>query len=176
VAEAAIAAGAEIINDVTGLEGDAEMINVARKSNAGICAMHMQGTPRTMQDDPVYENVVADILAYLKQRRDWLVEQGIKRERICLDPGIGFGKSHEHNLHLLSEAETFHETDCPILVGHSRKGFVKKFSGDDSKQRLAGTLAVSLLLARAQIQVLRVHDVLETRHGLLMQQAIRDRR
>ncbi len=174
VALAAVNAGAEIINDVTGLEGDPAMIDVAVQTSAGICAMHMQGTPQTMQDDPRYEDVVADILGYLAQRRDWLIEQGVQRDRICLDPGIGFGKSHEHNLTLLAHVARFHETGCPILVGHSRKGFIKKYSHDETAARIPGTLAVSLNLARAGIQVIRVHDVLETRQGLLMQQAIHD--
>ena len=174
VALAAVNAGAEIINDVTGLEGDPAMIDVAVQTSAGICAMHMQGTPQTMQDDPRYEDVVAEILGYLAQRRDWLIEQGVQRDRICLDPGIGFGKSHEHNLTLLAHVARFHETGCPILVGHSRKGFIKKYSHDETAARIPGTLAASLNLARAGIQVIRVHDVLETRQGLLMQQAIGD--
>lgn len=174
VAEAALAAGAEIINDVTGLEGDPRMVEVAIASDAGVCAMHMQGNPQTMQDDPTYEAVVDEIIGYLMQRRDWLIEQGVSRDRICLDPGIGFGKTHQHNLELIAQVDRFHVTDCPILVGHSRKGFIKKFSHDESAERVAGTLAVSLGLARAQIQIIRVHDVLETRQGLWMQQAIAD--
>jgi dihydropteroate synthase len=174
VAEAALAAGAEIINDVTGLEGDPRMIEVAVSSGAGICAMHMQGNPQTMQDNPTYEAVVDEIIGYLLQRRDWLIDQGVTRDRICLDPGIGFGKTHQHNLDLIAQVDRFHATDCPILVGHSRKGFIKKFSHDESAERVAGTLAVSLGLARARIQVIRVHDVLETRQGLRMQQAVAD--
>ena len=173
VASAALQAGAEIINDVTGLEGDPAMITFAKATSAGICAMHMQGTPQTMQDNPSYEDVVDDILDYLNQRRDWLLQQGIDQARICLDPGIGFGKSHQHNLQLVARIKRFHETGCPILVGHSRKGFIKKFSEDESSERVPGTLAVSLILATAGIQVIRVHDVLETRQGLLMQQAVR---
>jgi len=172
VAEAAMAAGAEIINDVTGLQGDPQMIDVATQTQAGICAMHMQGTPQSMQDDPQYDDVVNDILAYLIQRRDWLIQRGVDPARICLDPGIGFGKTHQHNLDLLGCVRRFHETGCPILVGHSRKGFVKKFSKDESPEQLAGTLAVSLLLARAGVQILRVHDVLPTMQALRMQCAI----
>lgn len=172
VARAALDAGAEIINDVTGLQGDQAMIEVALQSGAGICAMHMQGTPQSMQDNPQYEDVVEEILRYLIGRRDWLLEQGVDQQRICLDPGIGFGKTHEHNLRLLANIERFHEAGQPLLVGHSRKGFVKKFSEDESPERIPGTLAVSLLLARKGIQVVRVHDVRETRQGLLMQRAI----
>src|SRR6185436_13784434 len=101
VARAAIAAGAEIINDVTGLTGDPAMIAVAKETQAGVCAMHMQGTPQTMQDNPTYTDIVAEIHDYLRQRRDALLTAGIERERICLDPGIGFGKTHEHNATLM---------------------------------------------------------------------------
>lgn len=171
VARQAIDSGAQIINDVTGLQ-DPEMVRVAVESGAGVCAMHMQGTPQTMQDKPQYENVVHEILDYLMQRKQQLIQHGIQPERICLDPGIGFGKTHQHNLELLAKVQRFHETDCPILVGHSRKGFIKKFSDDQTPQRVPGTLAVSLWLAQAGVQVIRVHDVLETRQALQMQQAI----
>ena len=126
VAAQAIAAGAEIINDVTGLEGDPEMVRVAVESGAAVCAMHMQGTPQTMQVAPRYDNVVAEIHGYLRRRRDALVAAGIPLERICLDPGIGFGKTHEHNLALLAAAGRFLDLGAPILVGHSRKGFIGK--------------------------------------------------
>ncbi len=171
VARQAIDSGAQIINDVTGLQ-DPEMVRVAVESGAGVCAMHMQGTPQTMQDKPQYENVVHEILDYLMQRKQQLVQHGIQPERICLDPGIGFGKTHQQNLELLAKVQRFHETDCPILVGHSRKGFIKKFSDDQTPQRVPGTLAVSLWLAQAGVQIIRVHDVLETRQALQMQQAI----
>lgn len=162
VAEAAIAAGAEIINDITGLEGDVEMIEVAARTGAGICAMHMQGTPQTMQDDPTYENVTEDILKYLHQRKRWLAGQGVAPEKICLDPGIGFGKTHAHNLQLIKDADRFHETGCPILVGHSRKGFIGKLLGDKQADRDAGTLGLSVLLATKGIQIIRVHEVQRT--------------
>ena len=126
VAERAIDAGAEIINDVTGLEGDPAMVGVAVASGAGVCAMHMQGTPKTMQIDPRYDDVVAEILGYLAARRDALLAAGVGFDRICLDPGIGFGKTHAHNLELVARAEAFLDLGTPILVGHSRKGFVGK--------------------------------------------------
>jgi dihydropteroate synthase len=166
VAEAAIGLGAEIINDVSGLESDPEMISIAVRSGAGVCAMHMQGTPQTMQDNPTYEDVVQDIFGYLMQRKAWLMNQGILRERICLDPGIGFGKSHEHNLQLLRNAERFHQTGQPILVGHSRKGFIAKLLGNKDVDRTHGTVAVSLALALQKIQVLRVHDVAAHKQAL----------
>ena len=162
VAERALALGVEVINDVMGLEGDPDMLRVARENGAGICAMHMQGTPQTMQDSPTYENVVGEIYEYLRLRRDHLLENGIEGARICLDPGIGFGKLHTHNLELVRSVADFHQLNCPVLVGHSRKGFIAKELGDPEKNRMAGTLGVTLALARQGVQLLRVHDVAET--------------
>lgn len=162
IATRAVEVGAEIINDVTGLEGDPNMVRVARDSKAGVCAMHMRGTPQTMQDDPAYEDVVQEIGDYLRQRLEFLTHEGIERERICLDPGIGFGKLHCHNLDLIRSVDRFHELGCPLLVGHSRKGFIAKQLGNAEKNRMAGTLGVSLALAQQGVQVLRVHDVAET--------------
>ncbi len=114
VARAAIELGAEIINDVTGLQGDPEMLALAAETHAGVCAMHMQGTPQTMQDNPQYENVVEDIFQYLSQRDQQLLAAGIDASRICLDPGVGFGKTHEHNIALLRRAERFLELAGPF--------------------------------------------------------------
>jgi len=171
VANESIQAGAEIINDVTGLEGDPEMLGVAVETQAGVCAMHMQGSPQTMQDDPHYEDVVAEIYAYLQQRRDRLLAAGISQDRICLDPGIGFGKKQQHNLELLQRCSEFHTLGCPLLVGHSRKGFImkqlgEKLGNDENEKnvnRLSGGLGVSMALARYGVQVVRVHDVAATR-------------
>ncbi len=162
VAQAAIDAGAEIINDVTGLQGDPEMLNVAQKTGAGVCAMHMRGTPQTMQDNPHYHDVVREIHDYLAQRKSHLLESGIELEKICLDPGIGFGKTHQHNLDLLANCEQFLNLGCPILIGHSRKGFIGKIIGDKTANRDSGTLAITLLLAQKGIQIIRVHEVAET--------------
>jgi dihydropteroate synthase len=162
VAREAIAAGAEIVNDVTGLQGDPDMQSVVAESNVGLCVMHMQGTPQTMQDSPHYENVVEEIYDYLQQRDQQLVQFGIDPKRICLDPGLGFGKTTAHNLELLSKADRFLELGRPILIGHSRKGFVGKIIGDARRDRDAGTLGISLALVSKGIQVLRVHDVAST--------------
>ncbi len=171
VAAEAVAAGAEIINDVTGLEGDPAMPTLARETGAGVCAMHMQGTPQTMQDDPQYAAVVEDIFAYLRDRRNALLAHGLDRARICLDPGIGFGKTHEHNLTLLAHCGRYHDLGCPLLVGHSRKGFIGKVLGDKQADRTAGTIGVALALARQGVQVIRVHDVLPVRQALLLFEA-----
>ena len=168
VAQAALDAGAEIINDVTGLTGDREMIEVAEVSQAGICAMHMQGTPQTMQDNPTYTDIVAEIHDYLRHRRDALLAAGIDRERICLDPGIGFGKTHEHNVTLMANCHRFHDLGQPLLVGHSRKGFIGRLLGDKEAPRLFGTLGSALALASQGVQVIRVHDVRPLREALTL--------
>ncbi len=159
VARQAIDCGAQIVNDVTGLEGDSKMAAVVLQSGVGLCAMHMQGTPQTMQDDPVYEHVVEEIARYLLHRRDALEALGIARARICLDPGIGFGKTHQHNLTLLAHCGQFLQLSCPVLVGHSRKGFIAKVLGDRQIDRTAATIGVALSLAAQQVHVIRVHDV-----------------
>ena len=171
VAREALAAGAQIINDVTGLEGDSEMIRVARESQAGVCAMHMRGTPRTMQDDPRYDDVVAEIHAYLAARRDALLAQGLDLDRICLDPGIGFGKTHQHSLTLMSNCERFHDLGCPLLIGHSRKSFINHVLRDKQADRTWGTVGVTLALALRRIQILRVHDVRPMRDALRLFEA-----
>jgi dihydropteroate synthase len=162
VAQRAIEAGAQIINDVTGLEGDPDMIKVALKTGAGVCAMHMRGTPQTMQDDPDYQNVVREIHGYLVGRKIALLDAGIELSKICLDPGIGFGKSHSHNLELIANCQQYHDLNCPILIGHSRKGFIGKIIGDKTAPRDAATRAITILLAQKGIQVVRVHEVAET--------------
>jgi dihydropteroate synthase len=165
IAERAVAAGAEIINDVTGLVGDPDMVRVAVASGAAVCAMHMQGTPATMQVDPRYDDVVADIHAYLRMRSDALVAAGIPVERICLDPGIGFGKTHAHNMALLAHADRFLDLGVPILVGHSRKGFIGKLLEQrlgrpaTEADRDAGTAGAACRLAALGVQVIRVHAV-----------------
>lgn len=166
VAKAAIAAGAEIINDVTGLEGDPEMLGVALDSGAGVCAMHMQGTPQTMQDSPQYGDVVTEILGYLRGRKEFLLSAGMEASKICLDPGIGFGKTHEHNIELLSRADEFLALDSPILIGHSRKGFIGKLIGDKEANRDCGTLAITLLMASKGMHIVRIHEVAATRRAL----------
>ncbi len=165
VAARAVELGAEIINDVTGLEGDPDMLRVALDSRAGICAMHMLGTPQTMQIDPRYDDVVRDIHVYLEQRRDSLLAAGIPLNRICLDPGIGFGKTHAHNLELMARAGEFLDLGVPILVGHSRKGFIGKSLEQalgrpaTLEERDGGTAGSGCALAAAGVQIVRVHAV-----------------
>ena len=171
VAEAAINAGAEIVNDVTGLAGDPRMIDLVHSAGAGVCAMHMQGTPQSMQDEPTYTDVVVEIHDFLRQRRDALLAAGIERERICLDPGIGFGKTHEHNITLMARCWRFHDLGCPLLVGHSRKGFIGKLVGDKTADRTAGTIGGALALGRQGVQIIRVHDVAAVKQALILFEA-----
>lgn len=179
VAEQAIAAGAEIINDVTGLEGDPAMAELARATGVGVCAMHMRGTPQTMQLDPRYDDVVAEIHTYLAHRRDALLAAGIRLEKICLDPGIGFGKTHEHNQRLMRQAGRFLDLGCPILVGHSRKGFLSKLveqaRGREPTlaERDLATAASACSLTAQGVQVIRVHDVATVRLALAVFAATR---
>lgn len=167
VAKAAMLAGAQIINDVTGLTGDQHMLEVAQQLQAGVCAMHMLGTPQTMQEDPQYEEVVREIGEYLQQRRDALADAGIAEERICLDPGIGFGKAHQHNLTLMAKCGKYHELGCPLLVGHSRKGFLARILGDQDTDRTLATVGGALSLTAQGVQIIRVHDVRPVREALL---------
>lgn len=176
VAAEAIAAGAEIINDVTGLEHP-QMRQLAAETGVGVCAMHMQGTPQTMQDNPRYEDVVGEILKYLLAQRDALQAAGLEAERICLDPGIGFGKTLDHNLRLLQQCQIFHQTGCPVLVGHSRKGFLRKVLNRPTGEGLstdatAATLGVAISLLRRGIQVIRIHDVGAVQAALRLYQAV----
>lgn len=159
VAREAVAAGAEIINDVTGLEGDSQMASTAAEIGAAVCAMHSQGTPKTMQNDPHYGDVVQEVYQYLESRRDSLIEQGVAAEKICLDPGIGFGKTTDHNLQLIRNLENFQRLNSPLLVGHSRKRFLGELIGDMDADRTLATIASSLLLATKGVSILRVHDV-----------------
>jgi dihydropteroate synthase len=148
------------------------MLKVALDAGVGVCVMHMQGTPQTMQENPSYDDVVEAIFGYLLGRRDALLAAEIARDRICLDPGIGFGKTHQHNLTLIAGCRRFHELGCPLLVGHSRKGFIGRVLGDKQADRTAGTIGVSMWLAQQGVQVIRVHDVLAVRQALLLFDAV----
>ncbi len=166
MAEAA-AAGAAIINDVTALTGDAESLSVAAESGLPVILMHMQGQPQTMQADPRYDHVSLDVFDYFAGRITACEEAGIARGKLVVDPGIGFGKTLAHNLRLLGDLALFHATGCAILLGVSRKSFITKIDGPSApKERLPGSLAAALQGIRQGVQLLRVHDVGETRQAL----------
>ncbi len=167
VARAAIAAGAQIVNDVTALRGDPEMAGVVADSGVECCLMHMLGEPRTMQREPRYEDVVAEVKSFLAERLRFAVAAGIAEERITLDPGIGFGKTVEHNLELLRRLDELLELGRPLLVGTSRKTFLGVLAARarglqeplEPDRRLAGTIASCVLALECGARVFRVHDV-----------------
>ena len=172
VGRRAIAAGASIVNDISGLTFDPAMPGVCAETGAGVVCMHIQGTPQTMQDRPAYGNVVGEVCEFLRARLAALEAAGIPRERIVLDPGIGFGKTARHNLEILSQVADFRALGRPVLIGHSRKRFVGKLLGRKVDERNYGTLGVSLALAAQSTDILRVHDVRATRDALLAWDAV----
>ena len=162
VAERALAAGARIVNDISALQSDAEMLPVVRNSGAGVVLMHMQGTPTTMQDNPRYVDVVQEVRKFLAERITATVTGGVKKSQIAVDPGIGFGKTVEHNRQLLAGLEQFAALGCPILVGASRKSFIGQLLNRPAAERLPGSLAAAAWAVLHGAKILRVHDVAET--------------
>jgi dihydropteroate synthase len=169
IAERALAAGARIVNDISALRFDARMVEVVRDAGAGVVLMHMQGAPGTMQVEPRYDDVVAEVRDFLAERIAFAESRGIKKSQIAVDPGIGFGKTVAHNVALLSRLEVFASLGCPIVVGASRKSFIGKILAaagtqpeHGPKDRLAGSVAVAAWAAARGAGVLRVHDVAET--------------
>ena len=172
VARAALAAGASIINDVAANREEDSMWRLAAETGAGYVAMHMQGTPATMQQHPVYGDVVREVGEFFLNRLDRLREAGVAPEQVILDPGIGFGKTVAHNLQLLAGLRSFTNLGRPLLLGVSRKSFVGKTSGGPDDGRLPGALACTVLAAEAGVQLFRAHDVPETVQALRMTEAV----
>jgi dihydropteroate synthase len=172
VAEAALDAGASIVNDVTALRGDAEMAALCAERGVTVVLMHMPGNPRTMQDDPTYEDVVDEVKGFLAERTEAAVAAGIDEERIWLDPGIGFGKTLEHNLELLRRLGELRELGRPLVIGTSRKSFIGKVDGSAVDERIGGTIASTVLAAAEGADVLRVHDVAESAQAMRVADAI----
>lgn len=172
VARAAVQAGASIINDITGLRGDPEMARVAAACDAGLVLMHIQGTPRTMQQNPTYADLIGDISAYLRGSMALAQQHGVDAERIVIDPGIGFGKTLEHNLQILRCLREFQRLGRPILIGTSRKSFIGKVLDLPVEQRLCGTAAAVAIAIAHGADVVRVHDVKEMTQVARMADAI----
>ncbi len=174
VARRALELGVELVNDVTALRGDPELATVVAERGAFVCLMHMQGEPRTMQAAPHYDDVVSDVLAFLEERIAFAVREGIAEDRICVDPGIGFGKTPEHNLELLRRLDELGSLGRPVLVGASRKSTLGRALGDPVATQ--GTLAASLAAAVAAYQrgawMIRAHDVRETVEALAVAAAV----
>jgi len=172
VAEAALAAGAEIVNDVTALRGDPDMAALCAERGATVVLMHMAGEPRTMQEDPRYEDVVDEVKAFLAERVETAVAAGMDEEKVWVDPGIGFGKTLEHNLELLRRLGELRELGRPLVVGTSRKSVIGKVDGSEVEQRIGGSVATAVLAAADGADVLRVHDVAETAQALRVAKAV----
>lgn len=159
VAREAIDAGASIVNDVSALRFDPELAGVVADAGVDLVLMHMLGEPRTMQDDPQYDDVVSDVKAFLEERLAHAVGQGVKEERIWLDPGIGFGKTLDHNLELIARLDELVAIGRPVVFGASRKSFLEKLTGRQVDERLAGTIATTIIAYQHGARVFRVHDV-----------------
>ena len=173
VARAAIERGAEIVNDITALRGDPEMGRVVADSGAGLILMHMQGTPETMQENPRYDDVVAEVEAFLEERIQTAEDAGIERERLCIDPGIGFGKTLDHNLALIAAAGRLRRLGVPVLLGASRKSFIGALLDLPADERLEGSLAAAVVGVLQGADVVRVHDVQATRRAVAIADALR---
>lgn len=173
VARAALEAGAGLVNDVAGLGHDPALAELVAESGVPVCLMHAQGDPKTMQDAPQYENVTLDVFDWMVDRIAMAEAAGIDRGRIVIDPGIGFGKTIEHNLLLLRNIAVFHSLGCQILLGASRKRFIGVIGGSESPpDRMPGSIAVALFGVSQGVQILRVHDVAETRQALSLHMAV----
>lgn len=176
VAEAALDAGARIVNDVTAFRGDPDLAGLCAERRCEVVLMHMLGTPRTMQDDPRYDDVVLDVKAFLAERIERAAAAGVEEERIWIDPGIGFGKTLAHNLELLRRLGELRDLGRPIIVGTSRKRFIGTITGREAGERIGGTVASSVLAVEAGAEAVRVHDVIEVREALSAAEAITRRR
>tara|TARA_B100001989_G_C24545827_1_gene470685 strand:- start:336 stop:1169 length:834 start_codon:yes stop_codon:yes gene_type:complete len=166
--KAALEVGARIINDVSALQHDPQSIKVAAEYNdAPVCLMHMKGTPQDMQDKPEYVNIIEEIMDFFRERIEFCADHRIRKERLILDPGIGFGKTLQHNLQIIKHFDQFKELGCPLLFGASRKSFIAKLCDEaQTNERLGGSLAAAIYAAGQGADILRVHDVQETAQAL----------
>jgi len=175
IAMEALKAGADIVNDISAMRYDPEMVKVlADNPQTGVILMHMQGTPRTMQKKPVYEDTIREILDFLKERIDFAVSNGILRDRIIIDPGIGFGKRHSDNLLILQRLVEFHCLDCPIMLAASRKSFINRIYESEASDREEGTLAATAMGLAAGVHIVRVHEVKQNKRLLQVMQAVKE--
>ncbi|MGI9952431.1 dihydropteroate synthase [Moorellaceae bacterium AZ2] len=172
VARAALEHGATIINDISGLRADPEMARVVARFGCPVVIMHIKGTPKNMQENPTYEDVIGEIKEYLRQGIEMATEAGLPREKVIVDPGIGFGKNLEHNLKILQQLEEFKDLGQPILVGTSRKSFIGKILNLTAKERIWGTAATVALSIAHGADIVRVHDVLEMKQVVQVTDAI----
>ncbi len=168
-AEEAIKAGANIINDISAMTFDDNMADIVVKYNVPIILMHIKGTPKNMQQNPHYDNVVEEVKNFFEERIDYAVKKGIKKEKLILDPGIGFGKDFDHNMELIKKINSFFIFNLPILLAVSRKSSIGQALGNvPVEERLEGTMAVSCYAAMKNVDIIRVHDVLENKRAVRM--------
>lgn len=173
VARKALAAGACIVNDVAASRDDPAMWHIVAEARAGYIAMHMQGTPQTMQDNPQYENVVAEVNAFFEDRLKQITAAGVSARQVVLDPGVGFGKTVEHNLKLVAEMRSFKQWGRPLLLGVSRKSFLGRVAGGEVAERLSASLACACWAVAAGIHIIRTHDVAATRQAVRTIEALK---
>ena len=173
-AEITLSNGADIINDISALSEDPDLVSVVLKYDADIILMHKKGLPSDMQSNPEYTDAVTEIKKYLEKQAAFAVGYGIKRDRITLDPGIGFGKRLEDNLDIIKNIETFKKSGYPVLIGHSRKSFLGLITGREAEERLASSLAAGLMSAVYGADILRVHDVKETADTLKVYSSVKN--
>ena len=173
VAKRALENGAALINDITGLQRDPRMAEIIARSGAGVVVMHMDETPATMQDNPVYENIIHDIINYLKKSVSIAESAGISPDCIAVDPGVGFGKTTEHNLEILGRLDSFKALGKPLMVGVSRKSFIGNLLDLPVAERLEGSLVAGMVAIMNGADIIRVHDVIETRRMVKLVQEIR---
>lgn len=171
VVRQALEAGADIVNDISALRKEPEIIDVASEFDVPLIIMHMQGNPEDMQDRPAYDNVVDELLAFFEERIRWITSRGVSESRITIDPGIGFGKTVGHNLSIIKHLDKFKTFGLPVLLGHSRKSFLGSLTGLEADQRVLPTAVVSALAA-GKADIVRVHDVAETRQALQVAEAV----
>jgi dihydropteroate synthase len=176
VARAALAAGASIVNDVAANRRDDAMWQIVAEFRAGYICMHAQGSPRTMQKNPAYKNVVREVGEFFRERLKKLNAAGVAADQVVFDPGIGFGKTPEHNLQLLAGLRRFKKLSRPLLLGVSRKSFLGKISGATLNERLPASLACATLAIESGVQIIRTHDVLATLQAMRMAEAILSRK
>ncbi len=173
IAEAALEAGARVVNDVSALRGDPRMAGVVADARCPVILMHMLGEPKTMQRDPRYDDVVREVRGFLAERAEHAVASGVREENVILDPGIGFGKTLEHNLALLNNLDSIVELGFPVLVGASRKSFIGRLTGvEEARERLFGTVATTVLAYERGATFFRVHDVRANREALEVARAV----
>jgi len=172
VARKAVEAGANIVNDISALRFDPKMAAVVRDYGTSVIMMHMKGTPADMQVKPVYNDIIAEIKAFFRERIEWAVSQGISRNKVILDPGIGFGKTVTHNLSILKHLHEYQSLGCPILVGHSRKSFIGKILDLEADERDIGSAALSAICVARGASILRVHDVAKTVQAVRLTEAV----